>query len=101
MTSLDWVHAKYKAVAVLAALTVKLDVPRGIPAISHVDLVERAGVPFHEFIGVMTAALRPRSRRGVKPDRTPHSPDMPGGEVVGTTDWCLKHFKNICSTINQ
>jgi hypothetical protein len=39
---LDWVHAKYKVVAVPTPLTVELDVPRGIHPIFHVELVERA-----------------------------------------------------------
>lgn len=39
---LDWVHAKYKVVAVPTPLTVTLDVPRGIHPTFHVELVERA-----------------------------------------------------------
>lgn len=39
---LDWVNAKYRVVEVPTPLTVKLDVPRGLHPIFHVDLVERA-----------------------------------------------------------
>lgn len=39
---LDWVMAKYKVLEVPTPLTVKLDVPRGLHPIFHVDLVQRA-----------------------------------------------------------
>jgi len=39
---LDWVNAKYRVVAVPTPLTVKLDMPRGLHPVFHVDLIERA-----------------------------------------------------------
>lgn len=39
---LDWVMAKYKVIEVPHPLTVRLDVPRGIHSVFHVDLLERA-----------------------------------------------------------